>query len=58
MVLQPQSGFYARWPQVAIALGMAMSAVGLATNHLEFIAAGSNVLTVAGLFLVQKRHTR
>ena len=43
------------WPHAGIGLGLALNAAGVAMNKPDLIASGSNVLTVCGLFLVQRR---
>jgi hypothetical protein len=42
------------WPLVGIGVGIALNTAGLATDSATLIATGSNVLTISGLFLVQK----
>lgn len=45
----------AYWPQIGIAIGACLNVIGVSLNKPLLIAAGSNALTVAGLFLVQRR---
>lgn len=43
------------WPQAGIVLGMCLNMVGLVLGKSELIGTGSNVLTISGLFLFQRR---
>jgi hypothetical protein len=43
------------WPHAGIGLGLALNAVGLITGRGELVGTGSNVLTICGLFLAQRR---
>ena len=43
------------WPHAGIALGLTLNVIGLVGHHPGLIGTGSNVLTVSGLFLVQRR---
>jgi hypothetical protein len=43
------------WPHAGIGLGLALNVAGLMTGKSELIGTGSNVLTICGLFLAQRR---
>lgn len=43
------------WPQAGIVTGIVLNVVGLALENSDLIATGSNLFTVSGLFLVQRR---
>lgn len=43
------------WPHVGLAAGICLNLAGLVTANPDLIATGSNVLTVCGLFLFQRR---
>lgn len=46
-------GYY--WPQAGILFGICLNGIGLATGEAALIGTGANVLTISGLFLVQRR---
>jgi hypothetical protein len=44
------------WPHIGLAAGICLNVAGLVTTNPDLIGTGSNVLTVCGLFLFQRRH--
>jgi hypothetical protein len=48
-------GIVTYWPHVGVFLGISLNVIGLAIAMPDLIATGSNVLTISGLYLVQRR---
>lgn len=46
------------WPHAGVVLGLGLTFAGAITGSAELIASGSNVLTIAGLLLVQFNKNR
>lgn len=46
---------FSYWPHAGVCLGISLNVIGLVTAMPDLIATGSNVLTIAGLYLVQRR---
>jgi hypothetical protein len=46
---------WAYWPHAGVFVGISLNVLGLATVMPDLIATGSNVLTISGLYLVQRR---
>lgn len=52
---QHDSRILAYWPHAGLAIGVVLNVVGLLTGRSDLIGTGANVLTICGLFLVQRR---
>lgn len=55
---RPPSRLLARWPPAGCAIGIALSLSGAVVNSNRLIEAGTNLVTVSGLFLVQQKRNR